>query len=160
MAIREARVSDIPAILALIKDLAEYEKALAEVCASESDLERAFFGERAQVFALVATENEIVVGIAIWHLNFSTWLGKHGLYLEDLYVIPQARGMGHGIALLQELAKICLERGYERFQWWVLDWNESAIEFYKSLGAVAMDEWSTFRLTSPDIKRLAQPISQ
>ena len=160
MAIREARANDIPAILALIKGLAEYEKALHEVRAGESDLEIAFFGERAEVFALVATENEVVVGMAIWHLNFSTWLGKHGIYLEDLYVIPQARGAGHGIALLQELAKICVERGYERFQWWVLDWNQPAIEFYKSLGAVAMDEWTVFRLTGQDIKRLAQPISQ
>ena len=154
MTIRPALISDIPAILQLIRGLAEYEKALDEVVATEQDLETSFFGENPQVSCHVATREDVVVGIAIWHLNYSTWLGKHGIYLEDLYVIPEARGQGHGLALLKELAKICVDRGYERLQWWVLDWNKPSIEFYESLGAVAMDEWTTFRLSGEDLLRL------
>lgn len=155
MAIRRAVVSDVPAILTLIQQLAEYEKAPEQVVATEEDLTRSFFNDNPQVFCHVATENEQVVGIAIWFLNYSTWLGKHGIYLEDLFVIPSSRSRGHGIALLKELAKICIENNYERFQWWVLDWNAPSIEFYESLGAVAMDEWTVFRMTGESIKRLA-----
>lgn len=155
MAIRRAIISDIPAILALIHQLAEYERAPEQVVATEEDLTRSFFSDNPQVFCHVATENEHVVGIAIWFLNYSTWLGKHGLYLEDLFVIPSMRGHGHGIALLKELARICVENDYERFQWWVLDWNTPSIKFYESLGAAAMDEWTTFRLTGDSLKKLS-----
>jgi GNAT superfamily N-acetyltransferase len=155
MPVRPAKPHDIPAILHLIQGLAEYEKALHEVVATEDDLLSSFFGENPQVFAHVATHNETVVGIAVWHLNYSTWLGKHGIYLEDLYVVPEARGQGHGMALLKELASICVNREYERLQWWVLDWNQPSIEFYKSIGAVGMDEWTVFRVTGEALKKLS-----
>jgi GNAT superfamily N-acetyltransferase len=95
-----------------------------------------------------------VAGMAIWFLNYSTWQGKHGIYLEDLFVKPEYRGRGYGKALLQHLAQICNEKGYGRFQWWVLDWNSPAIEFYRSLGAVAMDEWTVYRVSGEELKRL------
>ena len=156
MTIRRAVVSDVPAILTLIHLLAEYEQAPEQVVASEQDLIDSLFADFPMVFCHVATKNDLVVGIAIWHLNFSTWLGKHGIYLEDLFVIPESRGEGHGLGLLQELAKICVENEYERLQWWVLDWNKPAIEFYQSLGGVAMDEWTTFRLTGDSLKTLGK----
>lgn len=155
MPVRHAMPQDIPALLHLIRGLAEYEKALAEVVATEDALMASFFGENPQVFAHVATQDEKVVGFAVWHLNYSTWLGKHGMYLEDLYVVPQARGHGHGMALLKELSRICLNRDYERLQWWVLNWNDPSIEFYKSIGAVPMDEWSVFRLSGEALKKLS-----
>ena len=157
MAIRPATLSDTPAILELIKGLAEYEKALDEVVATEEDVKNSFFCENPQVFCHAATRDDVVIGIAVWHLNYSTWLGKHGMYLEDLYVLPEERGHGHGMALLKELARICVERDYERFQWWVLDWNEPSIEFYKSIGAVPMDEWTVFRVSGEPLKKLALP---
>jgi len=157
MPIRNAHPSDIPSILALIRGLAEYEKALNEVIATEDALAASFFCKNPQVFCHVATREEKVVGIAIWHLNYSTWLGKHGMYLEDLYVVPEERGQGHGMALLKELARICVECEYERLQWWVLDWNTPSIEFYKSLGAVPMDEWTVFRVSGDALKRLSLP---
>lgn len=156
MTIRRAVVSDVPAILALIHLLAEYEQAPEQVVATEKDLIDSLFADIPMVFCHVATKNNLVVGIAIWHLNYSTWLGKHGLYLEDLFVIPDSRGEGHGLGLLQELAKICVENEYERLQWWVLDWNKPAIEFYQSLGGVAMDEWTVFRLTGDSLKTLGK----
>ncbi len=156
MSVRPALASDVPEILALIRGLAEYEKALDEVTATEEDLRACLFCENPQVFCHVATREGVVVGIAIWHLNYSTWLGKHGIYLEDLFVVPQERGHGHGMALLKELARICVERDYERLQWWVLDWNQPSIEFYKSLGAVAMDEWTVFRLSGRALKKLGK----
>lgn len=156
MTIRRAVVSDVPAILTLIHLLAEYEKAPEQVVASEQDLIDSLFADFPMVFCHVATKNDLVVGIAIWHLNFSTWLGKHGIYLEDLFVIPESRGEGHGLGLLQELAKICVENEYERLQWWVLDWNKPAIDFYQSLGGVAMDEWTVFRLTGDSLKTLGR----
>lgn len=155
MAVRPAKKGDVPSILNLIQGLAEYEKALNEVVVTEENLLASFFGANPQVFAQVAIQDDIVVGIAVWHLNYSTWLGKHGIYLEDLYVIPEARGHGHGMALLKVLAEICVERGYERLQWWVLDWNQPAIEFYKSIGATPMDEWSVYRLSGEKLKQLA-----
>ena len=157
MAVRPAKMSDIPSILNLVRGLAEYEKALDEVVATQENLMASFFCENPQVFAQVATQGDTVVGIAVWHLNYSTWLGKHGMYLEDLYVIPEARGHGHGMALLRELAKICVERGYERLQWWVLNWNQPSIDFYNSLGAKPMDEWSVYRLSGENLKILARP---
>ncbi len=156
MTIRRAVVSDVPAVLALIHLLAEYENAAEQVVATEQDLIDSLFADSPMVFCHVATKNNLVVGIAIWHLNYSTWLGKHGIYLEDLFVIPDSRGEGHGLGLLQELAKICVENQYERLQWWVLDWNKPAIEFYQSLGGVAMDEWTVFRLTGDSLKTLGK----
>ncbi len=155
MTIRKAVTSDAPEILTLIRQLAEYEKAPEQVVATEEDIVKSFFGEDPKVFCHVATNDEKIVGIAIWFLNYSTWLGEHGIYLEDLFVIPEARGEGHGISLLKELAKICVDNDYGRFQWWVLDWNAPSIEFYKSLGAVAMDEWTVFRLSGEPLEKLA-----
>lgn len=155
--VRTAIPSDIPAILALIRGLAEYEKALDEVVATEDDLMTSFFCSTPQVFCHVATQDERVVGIAVWHLNYSTWLGKHGMYLEDLYVVPEERGHGHGMALLKELARICVDREYERLQWWVLDWNKPSIEFYRSIGAVPMDEWTVFRVSEDALMKLSLP---
>lgn len=152
--IRPAKVGDLPEILQLIKDLAIYEKSEHEVLATVEELERTLFGEVPRVFAHVVEVDGKVVGIAIWFLNYSTWLGKHGIYLEDLYVQPEFRGQGFGLALLKELARICVERGYPRFQWWVLDWNSPAIEFYSSHGAVAMDEWTVHRITGEALKKL------
>jgi GNAT superfamily N-acetyltransferase len=100
-------------------------------------------------------QDEQVTGIAIWHLNYSTWLGKHGIYLEDLFIDPKFRGQGHGKALLVRLAQICVERGYPRFSWWVLDWNKPSIDFYESLGAKAMDEWTVFRVSGDALTKLA-----
>jgi GNAT superfamily N-acetyltransferase len=108
---------------------------------------------------LIAELGNEVTGFAVWHLNYSTWLGKHGIYLEDLYVDPKYRGQGHGKALLRKLAQICVERGYKRLQWWVLDWNQSAIDFYKSIGAEPMDQWTVFRVSGSSLEKLATDAS-
>ena len=156
MTIRAARIDDVDEILALIYELAVYEKAPEEAKATREQIIETFFCENPKVFCeLVEVDGEIA-GCAIWFLNYSTWLGKHGIYLEDLFVRPQYRGMGYGKALLQYLATICDEREYGRFQWWVLDWNEPSIEFYKSLGAVAMDEWTVYRVSGQALKKLAE----
>lgn len=152
---RAAREGDAPAIHQLILDLAEYERAAHEVSATIEDIRTSLFAENPAVFAHVAEVEGEIVGCAIWFLNYSTWLGQHGIYLEDLYVKPEHRGSGIGKAFLVTLAKICVERGYNRFQWWVLDWNEPSIEFYKSIGAIAMDEWTVYRVTGDAIKKLA-----
>ncbi|MEU3738289.1 MULTISPECIES: GNAT family N-acetyltransferase [unclassified Streptomyces] len=147
--IRTATPADVPVIHAMVRDLAEYEKALDEARATEEQLREALFGERPAAFAHIAEDDAsgAVVGFSLWFLNFSTWRGVHGIYLEDLYVRPEARGGGHGKALLTELARICVERGYERLEWSVLDWNEPSINFYRSLGALPQDEWTVYRLT-------------
>jgi GNAT superfamily N-acetyltransferase len=146
--IRAAVPADIPTIRALIADLAEYEREPEAAKATEEQLHTALFGERPAVFALIAEDEAAVpVGFALYFLNFSTWNGTHGIYLEDLFVRPEARGGGHGRALLRELARIAVERGYGRVEWSVLNWNEPSIGFYKALGAVPMDEWTTMRLT-------------
>lgn len=137
-----------------MRDLARYEKALDEVTASEGDLRRSLFCERPAVFAHVATSGEDVAGFALWFLNYSTWVGRHGIYLEDLYVTPAERGRGYGRALLAELAAICAERGYGRLEWSVLDWNAPSIAFYESLGAGAMREWTTYRLSGAALRAL------
>ena len=157
--IRDAVQADLPKILQFIKDLAEYEKAPNEVVLSISDLERSLFGTNPQVYCLIAELENEVTGFAVWHLNYSTWLGKHGIYLEDLYVDPKYRGQGHGKALLRKLAQICVERGYKRLQWWVLDWNQSAIDFYKSIGAEPMDQWTVFRVSGSSLEKLATDAS-
>jgi len=157
--IRSAKPSDVPAILAMIRELAEYERAPQEAKATEEQLRTALFGEHPAVFALIAEEvgdgAAEPVGFALWFRNFSTWTGTHGVYLEDLYVTPRARGGGHGKALLAELARICVERGYARFEWSVLDWNEPAIGFYASIGAEPMDEWTVRRLSGEPLRALA-----
>ena len=152
--IRAARVEDVPDIHRLIRALAEYEQALHSATATEEDLRRALFGDHPAVFAHVAEDAGRVVGFALWFLNFSTWTGQHGIYLEDLFVDKEMRGSGHGKALLAELARLCTERGYQRLEWVVLDWNTPSIEFYRSLGAQPMDEWDIFRLSGPALRAL------
>ena len=146
--IRPATANDVPAILQMIHDLAIYEKEPDAVRNTPEMLHAALFGENPRIFATMA-ENDAgdVQGFALWFLNYSTWEGVHGIYLEDLYVKPEARGAGHGKALLRHLAATAVDRGYARVEWSVLDWNEPSINFYKNLGAAAMDDWSTFRLT-------------
>lgn len=156
MAIRAATPADVPEILAMIRELADYERAPHEVVATEELLASALFGPDPAVFALMADDpDDGAVGFALWFRNFSTWLGRHGIYLEDLYVRPAHRGQGHGRALLAALARECIERGYGRFEWWVLDWNEDALAFYRSLGAVPMDEWTVQRMTGDALAALA-----
>ncbi|BCW06485.1 MULTISPECIES: GNAT family N-acetyltransferase [Micrococcaceae] len=146
--IRPATVEDVPTILRMIHDLAIYEKEPDAVRNTPELLTEALFGENPRVFANMASNDAgTVQGFALWFLNYSTWEGVHGIYLEDLYVVPDARGEGHGKALLQHLAATAVERGYARVEWSVLDWNEPSIKFYKNLGAFPMEEWSTFRLT-------------
>ncbi len=128
--IRRARPADVPAIYRLIRELAEYERALPEVTGTQQHLHRSLFGPEPAVFAHVAEHDGQVVGFALWFLNYSTWLCQHGIYLEDLYVSPELRGHGLGRALLAELAALCVERGYGRLEWWVLDWNAPALGFY------------------------------
>ena len=153
--IRNAVKEDAPQILQLIKDLAEYEKAPLEAKATLEQIDESLFSDDPHAFCHVVEIDGTVVGISIWFLNYSTWLGKPGIYLEDLYIDPAYRGKGFGLALLKELAKICIERDYERLQWWVLDWNEPSIEFYKSLGAEPMDEWTVYRVSGDALKKLA-----
>jgi GNAT superfamily N-acetyltransferase len=153
--IRPAREADVPAIHQMIGELAEYERGRHEVIATQDDLRRALFGPRPALFAHVAEAGGEPVGYAIWFLNYSTWTGTHGIYLEDLYVRPAHRGSGLGRDLLAELARICVDRGYHRLQWWVLDWNEPARGFYASLGAAAMDEWTVYRVDGPALASLA-----
>ncbi|MGV9933295.1 N-acetyltransferase family protein [Streptomyces olivaceoviridis] len=154
--IRTATPDDVPVIHTMVRELAEYEKAPEEARASEAQLREALFGERPAAFAHMAVDEASgePVGFALWFLNFSTWRGVHGIYLEDLYVRPQARGGGHGRALLAELARICVERGYERLEWSVLDWNRPAIGFYEALGARPQDEWTVYRLTDESLTAL------
>src|SRR6266436_6677884 len=153
--IRPARVEDVPVILQLIRDLAMYERAPDEVRAIEEQLVEVLFGEKPAAEVLLAFENQIAVGFAVFFYNFSTWLGRPGLYLEDLFVRPEDRGKGYGRALLIELAKIARDRGCGRMEWAVLDWNEPAIKFYQKLDAKPMHEWTVFRLTGDEIARLA-----
>ena len=141
-------------VLSFIKELAVYEKAPDEMVATIAQIKESLFNDSPVAFCHVAEVDGQIVGIALWFLNYSTWLGKPGIYLEDLYVEPEYRGRGYGLALLKHLAKICVERGYGRFQWWVLDWNTPSIEFYKSHGAVAMDEWTVFRVSGEDLNKL------
>jgi GNAT superfamily N-acetyltransferase len=153
--IRPALQTDVPDIYRLICELAEYERAPEEVTGTEDDLRRSLFGPQPAVFAHVAEHESHVVGFALWFLNYSTWLCKHGIYLEDLYVTPELRGRGFGKALIVELAAVCVERGYGRLEWWVLDWNTPAIGFYASVGAIPMDEWTVHRLTGQALRDLA-----
>jgi GNAT superfamily N-acetyltransferase len=153
--IRCARPEDSGRIFSLIRELAEYEKLSHEVEATEAMIADALFSASPRLFCEIAEWNGEVVGFAVWFLNFSTFAGRFGIYLEDLFVRPQYRGKGIGKALLAHLAKTCVENGWARLQWAVLDWNEPSIAFYKSLGAVMMDEWTLCRVSGPALDALA-----
>jgi GNAT superfamily N-acetyltransferase len=155
MLIRIATPEDTSDIHRLIYELAVYEKAPDEMVATIEQIERSLFNGHPVAFCHVAEVDGRIVGIALWFLNYSTWLGKPGIYLEDLFVQPEYRGHGIGKGFMKILAQLCVERGYERFQWWVLDWNTPSIDFYKSLGAVAMDDWTVFRLYGDALTRFA-----
>jgi GNAT superfamily N-acetyltransferase len=153
--IRPATPADIPVIRSLIVELAVYEREPDAVKATEADLHAALFGARPLAEAILAEHDGEIVGLALFFTNFSTWAGKGGLYLEDLFVRPAARGAGIGKALLVHLAGIAVARGYARFEWSVLDWNEPAIGFYRALGARSMDEWTVMRVEGDALARLA-----
>jgi GNAT superfamily N-acetyltransferase len=156
MSVRPIRPDDVPAVVGLVRELADYEQALHEVHLTEEQLTDCLFGHSPALFGHVAEQDGEVVGIALWFLNFSTWRGTHGIYLEDLYVRPEHRGNGLGKELLRTLAEVCVQRGYSRLEWSVLDWNSPSIDFYKAAGAVPMDEWTVFRLTDDALTRFAQ----
>ncbi len=160
MTVRPVRPDDVRAVVGLVRELADYEKALHEAQLTEEQLSGALFGDSPALFGHVAVADDgvhdgEVVGMALWFLNFSTWRGTHGIYLEDLYVQPGHRGGGLGKELLRTLAAVCVERGYSRLEWSVLDWNTPSIEFYKAAGAVPMDEWTVFRLTDDALTTFA-----
>jgi GNAT superfamily N-acetyltransferase len=152
--IRRIRPSDVDRAVELVHELALYEKAPDECHLTAEQLNTALFGPAPALFGHVAELDDDVVGVALWFLNFSTWDGVHGIYLEDLFVRPAHRGSGLGKALLTALAQECVDRGYTRLQWWVLNWNEPSIGFYRKLGAVAMDEWTVFRLAGEALNEL------
>lgn len=154
--IRLATSADVPVIAQLIRALAEYEKLAHAVVLQEADLREHLFGARPYAEVLIAEDAGAVVGFALFFHNYSTFRAKPGLYLEDLFVIPEARGKGHGKALLRALAELAVERDCSRVEWSVLNWNEPSIQFYKSLGANPMDEWTVYRLTDDALKTLAQ----
>ncbi len=153
--IRRVELGDVPAVVGLVHELAAYERATEQCHLTEAQLGTALFGDDVALFGHVAELDGDVVGCALWFRNFSTWRGVHGIYLEDLYVQPRHRGRGLGRALLAALAAECAQQGYARLEWWVLDWNEPSIGFYRSLGAVAQDEWTVFRLTDDALIALA-----
>lgn len=152
--IRVAGLDDVDALVELIHDLAEYERSPGSVEITAGQLHDALFAPLPRIFAHVAEEDGRVVGMAIWFLNFSTWTGRSGIHLEDLYVRPEARGAGVGRALVGELAAIARRSGYARVEWSVLDWNEPALRFYRSLGAVPLDEWTGYRLSGEALAAL------
>jgi len=152
--IRPAKREEVGEVLQLIQDLATYEKAPDQVEASRDDLLNTIFAKEPRVFCDLVEVDGQIAGMAIWFLNYSTWQAKHGIYLEDLYIKPEFRARGYGKALLKHLAQICDKEGYGRLQWWVLDWNSPAIEFYKSFGAEAMDEWTVYRTSGQALKNL------
>jgi GNAT superfamily N-acetyltransferase len=156
LSIRRARPDETGLVLSLVRELAEYEKLLHEVEATEADIEAALFDEHPRLFCAIAEWQGQPAGFAIWFINFSTFSGRSGIYLEDLFVRPALRGNGIGKALLAYLAKECVANGWSRLQWSVLDWNTPSIEFYKSLGAVLMDEWTVCRVTGPALAALAE----
>lgn len=155
--IRPARPGDAPLVLSLIRELADYEKLAHEVDATETMIDAALFGPRPRLFCDIAEWDGAPAGFALWFYNFSSFRGRHGIYLEDLFVRPEHRGHGIGKALLAGLARRCVAEGLARLEWWVLDWNEPSIEFYRALGAQGMDEWTVFRLTGEALQRLGRP---
>ncbi len=156
LSIRKAEERDAPLIVSLIRELAAYERLAHEVDATEADIARALFGPQPRVFADIAEWDGEPAGFALWFYNFSTFRGRHGIYLEDLFVRPDFRSKGIGRALLGHLARRCMAEGLPRLEWWVLDWNEPALRFYRSIGAVPMDEWTVQRVTGAALERLAE----
>ncbi len=152
--LRTATKADGEAVFTFIRDLAVYEKLLDDVVATQGDIERALFGANPRVFCDIAEWDGVPAGFALWFYNFSTFRGRHGIYLEDLFVRPAFRGKGLGKALLQQLAKRAVAEDCARVEWSVLDWNEPSIKFYESLGAIAMEEWTVFRLTGDALRKL------
>jgi GNAT superfamily N-acetyltransferase len=155
VSIRPATPADVPTMLRFVRELAAYEREPDAVKATEPMLHAALFDPPPAAEALIAEHEGAPVGFAIFYATFSTWTGRRGLWLDDLYVTPEARGRGVGAALLARLAGIALDRGYARFEWWVLDWNTPAIDFYRAKGAVAQDEWTTQRVEGEALVRLA-----
>ena len=156
LSIDPATPHDVPLILDLIRELAEYERELESAQATPAQIHDALFGERPAAEAVIARLDGEPAGWALWFQNFSTWTGKPGLWLEDLYVRPRYRRQGVGRALLAYLARLCVERNYGRFEWSVLDWNTQALDFYRALGAEAMSQWTTLRLKGKALRRLAE----
>jgi GNAT superfamily N-acetyltransferase len=155
MRVRPATPADVPTILRFVRDLAEYEREPDAVEATEPMLHDALFGTSAAAEAVIAERDGQPIGFALFFHNFSTWKGRRGLYLEDLYVTPEARGSGAGRALLAHLAALAIDRGCARFEWAVLDWNAPAIGFYRAIGAVGMEEWTVQRLEGDALRALA-----
>lgn len=155
--IRPVRPADVGTVVALVHELADYEREPDSCRLTTDQLTAALFGPAPALFGHVAEVDGEVVGCTLWFLNFSTWRGVHGLYVEDLYVRPAHRGAGLGRALLSRLAAVCVEQGYARLEWSVLDWNAPSIAFYRSLGAASMDGWTTFRLDGPALADLGRP---
>jgi GNAT superfamily N-acetyltransferase len=155
MIIRPARPTDVSSILALVRELAEYERAPEQVSAAETDFSEALFGTHPRVWCLVA-EGDSIVGYAFYFLSFSTWLGRHGIYVEDVYVQQTYRGQGIGTSFLKFLARECVINGYGRLEWSVLDWNSPAWDFYQGLGAHPMDDWTMHRVTGESLRALAE----
>jgi GNAT superfamily N-acetyltransferase len=153
--LRRARPGDEAGILACIRALAAYEREPDAVQTTAGDLRQSLFGSSVSVFAHVIEKDQRIVAIAVWFLNYSTWTGRNGVYLEDLFVQEDQRRHGYGRALLAALARVCAERGYRRLEWSVLDWNEPSIRFYRSIGAVGMDEWTVQRLSGDALAQLA-----
>lgn len=153
--IRRARPDEAGLVLSFIRELAEYEKLSHEVEATEAMIAEALFGDNPRLYCAIAEWDGEAAGFAVWFANFSTFSGRYGIYLEDLYVRPSHRGRGLGKALLVYLAKQCVDNGWSRLQWAVLDWNAPSIAFYKSLGAVMMDDWTICRVSGPALTRLA-----
>ncbi|MBA1156377.1 GNAT family N-acetyltransferase [Microvirga mediterraneensis] len=156
LVIRKAEERDASVIFSFIRELAEYERLAHEVDATEHDIAKALFGENPRVFADIAEWDGEPVGFALWFYNFSTFRGRHGIYLEDLFVTPAFRSKGIGKALLRHLARRCLDEGLTRLEWWVLDWNEPALGVYRSIGAIPMDEWTVQRMTGAALEQLAE----
>jgi GNAT superfamily N-acetyltransferase len=156
LSIDPARPQDAGLIVALVRELAEYERLLDQVVLTEQDIHRDLFGPRPYAEAVIAREGDQPVGFALWFHNYSTFAGRPGLYLEDLFVRPACRGQGYGEALLRYLARVALDRGCARFEWSVLDWNEPALAFYRKLGAVPMDEWTVQRVSGEALVALAR----
>ena len=154
--IRPANDGDIPQVLRFVRELAEYERALSEVTATEADLRYALFGPAAKAHALMCERDGESVGFAVYFFNFSTWLGRYGLFVEDLYISPTARGQGLGKLLLQYLARLAVAQNCGRFEWNVLHWNEPAIRFYESCGAEPQSEWVGYRLSGDALRRFAE----
>ena len=155
--VRPIAPDDAETVLQYFRDLAEYEESLDECRMTIDQLRTALFSDSPALFGHVAVVDDAVIGFALWFLNFSTWTGNHGVYIEDMYVVPELRKTGAGTAMFRAIGEICLERGYDRLQWWTLDWNEPTIAFVSGLGAEAMDEWTVYRISGEKLRALGSP---